>query len=411
MFFEKYKKLILAFVFILVIFILGFLIYALFFKPTLTEQPLPGNSGGEDQNATTSGSLPSSGQVNQINKIQIPSKLPGGQRSDATAEQEREASRISELTSKESLGATMNINGLMQFYDKEDGKFYQIDKNGNISPLSDKAFYSVEKITWSPNKNKAILEYPDGANIIYDFSSNKQISMPSHWKDFDFSPDGDNVVMKSIGTDPNNRWLAIVNEDGSQAQKIESLGEKDETVYPSWSPNGQTIAMYTEGIDFNRQEVYFVGLHNENFKSLTVEGRGFQQKWSPDGNKLLYSVYSSTSAFKPSLWIANAKGDAIGSGRDELNIETWAEKCTFADATNAYCAIPKDLPDNAGLFPELANNTEDVLYHINTDTGSKKLIYSPAGSYNMSNIIISDDNSYIYFTDAQTKKLYKVKIK
>ncbi|MEK7097530.1 MAG: hypothetical protein AAB906_01645, partial [Patescibacteria group bacterium] len=214
-------------------------------------------------------------------------------------------------------------------------------------------------------------------NIIYDFSSDKQISLPSHWKDFGFSPDGKNIVTKSIGTDPNNRWLAIVNEDGTKAQKIESLGEKDETVYTSWSPNNQTIAMYTEGIDFNRQEVFFVGLHNENFKSLTVEGRGFQQQWTPDGNRLLYSVYSSASSFKPSLWIANAKGDSIGSGRTNLNIETWAEKCVFADAANAYCAIPKDLPENAGLFPELAENTEDLLYHIDVNTGAKKLIYSP----------------------------------
>lgn len=410
MFFERYKKIFLILAFILVVFILGFLMYSLFFKSSQTNQPGPGNNNEEEQATTTPGNLPSSGKLNQINKIQIPSKLPG-QKTDTNSEQEQVGSQINELAGTESLGATISADGWMKYYNKEDGKFYQIDKNGNVSLLSDKTFYSVEKITWSPNKNKAILEYPDGANIIYDFSANKQVSMPSHWKDFDFSPDGNSIVMKSIGNDPGNRWLAIVNEDGSQAQKIESLGEKDETVYSSWSPNGQTIAMYTEGIDFNRQEVFFVGLHNENFKSMTVEGRGFQQKWSPDGNKLLYSVYSSTNAFKPNLWIANAKGDFIGTGRNNLNIETWAEKCTFADAVNIYCAIPKDLPENAGLFPELAQNTEDVLYHIDMNTGAKKIIYSPDESYNMSNIIISEDNKYAYFTDAQTKKIYKVKIK
>ena len=409
MFFEKYKKIIFIFGFMLAIFVLGFFIYSLFFKPALQNQPAPGENAGT-QTGTSSANLPQSGKLDQVNNIKTPSKLPGGQGTRADSGQTQMESRISELTDKESLGAAINQNGLLQYYNKDDGKFYLIDRNGNISPLSDKVFHSVENITWSPNKNKAILEYPDGANIIYDFSSDKQISLPSHWKDFGFSPDGKNIVTKSIGTDPNNRWLAIVNEDGTKAQKIESLGEKDETVYTSWSPNNQTIAMYTEGIDFNRQEVFFVGLHNENFKSLTVEGRGFQQQWTPDGNRLLYSVYSSASSFKPSLWIANAKSDSIGSGRTNLNIETWAEKCVFADAANAYCAIPKDLPENAGLFPELAENTEDLLYHIDVNTGAKKLIYSPEENYNMSDVIVSNDGGYIYFTDAKTKKLYKVKI-
>jgi len=99
--------------------------------------------------------------------------------------------------------------------------------------------------------------------------------------------------MKSIGLDTDNRWLAIANDDGSNVRAIEPLGEKDDTVYPSWSPNKQMIAMYTEGKDFTSQNVYFVGLNNENFKSTLVEGRGFQPKWSTSGNQLLYSVYSS----------------------------------------------------------------------------------------------------------------------
>ena len=317
-----------------------------------------------------------------------------------------------ELNQEPSLYATLSDNGTgLQYYNKKDGKFYKIGNDGKIIALSDKIFHQVESAVWSPDKNKAILEYPDGANILYDFNNNKQTTLPAHWKDFNFSSNSQQIVMKSMGLDPDNRWLAISNADGSKTRRIEALGDKDSTVYPSWSPNSQSIAMYTEGIDFDRQEVFFVGLNKENFKSMVIEGRGFRSKWSPKGDKLLYSVYSSKNNLKPMLWIADAQGERIGSGRKSFGVETWADKCAFADDTNIYCAVPEKLEEGAGLFPEMALHTKDNLYKINTKTKLKKLVAVPDGSYNMSNIIISDNGKHLYFTDAVTGRLNKIDLK
>ncbi len=317
-----------------------------------------------------------------------------------------------ELNQEPSLYATLSGDGSgLQYYNKNDGKFYKVGNGGKIIALSDKIFHQVESAVWSPDKNKAILEYPDGANILYDFNSSEQITLPAHWKDFNFSSSGQQIVMKSMGLDPDNRWLAISNADGSKARRIEALGDKDSTVYPSWSPNSQSIAMYTEGIDFNRQEVFFVGLNKENFKSMVIEGRGFQSKWSPKGDTLLYSVYSSDNNMKPKLWIAGAQGESIGSGRKSFGVETWADKCAFADDVNIYCAVPEKLEEGAGLFPEMALHTKDNLYKINTTTKQKKLVAVPDKSYNMSNIIISDNGKYLYFTDAVSGRLHKIDLK
>ena len=171
------------------------------------------------------------------------------------------------------------------------------------------------------------------------------------------------------------------------------------------------VAMYTKGVDFNRQEVYFIGLNDENFKSTIIEGRGFQPEWSPKGDQLVYSVYSSDNDMKPQLWIVDAQGDNIGNDRRRLNIETWAEKCTFAGQSKMYCAVPDSLPEGAGLFPELAKSTKDNLYQIDINTGLKKLVAVPDGSYNMSNIIVSDSGDNLFFTDNNTQKLYKIKLK
>jgi WD40 repeat protein len=413
MFFEKYKKIIFLLAFAIIVLILGYSLYALFFKSPAEII----NNNQEISTTTKTGGLPiaETGAPEKYKPQSQNGLIPDSTTNNRQEEGPGDVARggktqTSELTADAVAGITSS-GFSAQYYNKTDEKFYKLDDDGKITALSDKVFHSVEKITWSPDKNKAILEYPDGANIIYDFSTNKQITLPAHWKDFSFSPDGKNIVLKSMGTDPDNRWLAIINEDGTKAKKIESLGEKDSTIYPSWSPNNQTVAMYTEGIDFDRQEVFFIGLNGENFKSMVVEGRNLKHKWSPGGDKLLYSVYSAKNDMKPMLWLDNAKGDYIGSGRKNLNIETWADKCVFADNINIYCAVPNNLEEGAGLFPELAENTSDKLYLINSQTGLKKLIAVPDENHNIANPNISKDGRYLYFTDKNTEKLYKINLK
>ncbi|MFH0955999.1 MAG: hypothetical protein V1801_02190, partial [Candidatus Falkowbacteria bacterium] len=330
-FLQKYKKIFIAIGFILIVFTLGYLLYFMFFKssvpPAITEPTATSTQGGLPIAKPGTGQITPSGQPI--------GGLPAGQAGlpGETTQPASQSSAIAlggltqttELNQAPSLAATLSANGAdLQYYNKQDGKFYHLTKDGQISLLSNTVFHEVEKITWSPDKNKAIIEYPDQAKIIYDFKNKKQISLPKHWKDFNFSPDGSKIVLKSLANDADNRWLAIINNDGTSAQRVAALGDKDDTVYPSWSPNNQTVAMYTEGISYDQQKVYFVGLNNENFKALTIEGRGFEPKWAPKGDRLLYSVYSSSSDLKPELWITNAQGENIGTGRNKLDIQTWA---------------------------------------------------------------------------------------
>ena len=407
----KYKKVFLAIGFVIIIVILGYLLYWAFFKPisppaisqppaTTTPQGLPLAPTGKGQVVGPSQPAGLPAEIGEIKKVTPSEVAQGG------------LTQTKQLNQLPTLAATLSADGSdLQFYNQNDGKFYRLTKDGKTSELSNKIFHQVEKIVWSPNKEQAILEYPDGSNIVYNFTSQQQITLPSHWKDFAYAADGSKLVLKSLGLDPDNRWLAITNNDGSQAQRLEALGEKDETVYPAWSPNNQVVAMYTESLDFDRQEVFFVGLYHENFKSTIIEGRGFQPKWSPTGEQLLYSVYSSKNDLKPMLWLVNAQGEAIGSGRRSLNIETWADKCAFASQTELYCAVPEKLEAGAGLFPEMAKATKDNLYKIDLQTGLKKLIASPAGSYNMSDLIISQNGYYLYFTDKNTQTLQQIKLK
>ena len=408
------KKILIIVGFISLIISLGFLLYITFFSQmidTPINTPIATSSSGVgglpiaddgSQNIISSNedSYTQKNQNNNTQKLIASDVARGG------------LTKTTQLNKTRSSDVVLSSNGKnIQYYNNDDGKFYYIDSNGKIDSMSDKVFHNVEKTTWSSDGNQAILEYPDGSNIVYSFDTGKQVTLPKHWEDFEFSSNGNKIAMKSIGLDPSNRYLAIANSDGSKTKIIDKIGNNADDVYPSWSPNDQVVALFTEGIDFNRQEVFFIGQNGENFKSTVIEGRGFQPQWSPSGEKLLYSVYSSDNEMKPSLWLVNSQGEQIGSERKSLRIETWAEKCNFHSASEIYCAVPNKLEEGAGLFPELAKNTTDKLYRIDVNTGAKKLIAIPENDYNVSNIIISDDGKYLYFTDEKTSRIHKINLK
>jgi hypothetical protein len=412
-FFNRYKKFFLITGFLIIIIVVAYLIIHFFFAPSaapITISPkasssingLPVAGPGDTNNISNpdeNNNLPNQNNGNNISEGNKVDSLALGGLTNAKT-----------LTNSPTLNPTLNSSGGIQYYNPNDNRFYTVDKDGNIKSLSDKVFHDVQNVVWAPDKNQAILEYPDGNKTLYNFQTQRQVTLPSHWEDFSFSPDSEEITSKSLGLDSENRWLITSNADGSQTKGIESMGVNADTVYPSWSPNNQIIALYTQDVDFNRQEVFFVGLNGENFKSTIVEGRGFQSEWSKTGDRLLYSVYSTATSLNPRLWIVDAQGDTISHNRQDLSLATWAEKCTFSSNDKVYCAVPETLPQGAGLFPELADQTKDNLYEIDLKTGTKKLIAIPNGAYNISQVMVPDDEKNLYFTDKTSQQIYTIQL-
>jgi len=299
--------------------------------------------------------------------------------------------------------------GGSKYYNVIDGKFYRINEHGDIEALSDNTFYNVSNVTWSPAREEAIVEYPDGANIYYNFDTETQVTLPSHWQDFSFDKTGNDIAAKSIGFSEENRWLIVSDPQGNNVTPIESLGQNADKVIVDWSPRGDVIALSRTGeaISADRQEILLLGQHGENFKSLVVEGRGLETQWSPTGDTLLHSVYSARNGYIPELWIVGASGDTIGAGRKLLGVNTWADKCTFADSRYVYCGVPKTIETGTGFVPELADKTPDNIVRIDTQTGLKQPIETD-GVHTVNDIFVSENGNTLYFTDKTQSGLFSV---
>ena len=402
------NKIIFAIIFIIGSTLLGYLLYRVFFyTPPTTPPTLQDVTSDSNQFPGIGGAGDRSGNI-----VTPPDQLPitqdtatGGTQgtSDITAP------IIKEITSSAVSNVTTKSGVSPKFYSEQDGKFYKLNAAGEVQPLSDKVFFNVQNVTWSPTQNETIIEYPDGANIYYNFDTKEQVTLPKHWESFSFDPSGQKIASKSMSLSPENRWLVSADPKGGSIELIEALGTNANEVIVDWSPNKQVVALSTTGqaLGSGRQEVLFIGQNGENFPSTVVEGRGLKTQWSKNGSNLLYSVHSSRSDFKPELWIVSGDPNSIGSGRKFLQINTWADKCAFADDRFVFCGVPTSLDKGVGFAPSLADGIPDELYKIDSATGLKSKIPFPDNNV-IDSIFLSDDQHTLYFTDKNQPGLFEI---
>jgi hypothetical protein len=395
---------------------IGLVLYTVFFAEEKTDETPGAITPTEEQ---TGGALvPSKEGV--PGAAVVPGTTEGGVLPQASAIAVGGLTQITALTTGPVQNTTLSANGKgVNFYNNEDGRFYSIDKDGNIVKLSSQTFPDVKTVAWNGSSEKAVLTFPDESKIVYDFQNQTQVTLPKHWDDVNFSPTSNQLIAKSLALDPNNRWLVVSSDNGSNVVPIEALGNNANKVDISWSPNDQVVAFadtasLTGGettSSFDSKIIYPVGKNQENFKGLLVEGFGFKPSWSPSGKTILYSVYSDYSQGKPLLWLVDGTSSTMGDHRRSMGLNTWVEKCTWSTDTTIYCAVPQNLPENAGLQPTLYADLPDVLYKVDLANNLTTAIAIPATDTTMKNLSVSKDESALYYTDAVTGQLQLIKLK
>jgi hypothetical protein len=180
-FFSRYKKIFLLLAFLAATLLLCLAIYFMFFRQALLLTPSPGE---EAETEEETGKLPTAETGGEKNVEEeaagetLPTEVIASEKADGGL------TKTTAISTSPIIGLSLSTDGEgLRYYDDYDGKFYYLNKDGEPELLSDEIFYNVEEVSWSSTKNKAILEYPDGSNILYDFETDKQTTLPKHWED------------------------------------------------------------------------------------------------------------------------------------------------------------------------------------------------------------------------------------
>jgi hypothetical protein len=414
------KKALWIVLFVIVVLGAGYGLYYSFFRAAFVPEVTPTTNV-----PTTGEGLPSAGAGQAGTGVTPTTPLPGGQPAAVGAVTPTPTvpaidtvarggvTVTTPVVAAPTAGAAVSANGSLNFYNRNDGKVYRVAADGTTQSLSNKVFNNVDKVAFDPSGERAIMTYPDGAKTVFDFTTNTQVTMPKHWEDLTWSAGGDKIIAKSLGLDAESRFLVVSSPDGQSAKAIQELGDNADKVTVAWSPNNQVVAFSATGEPCGLEcgELFLIGQNKENFKTLKVPGVGFIPKWTPQGNQLMFSVANAASDWKPQLWLVDADGNNIGKNRRSINVNTWADKCTFSDDSTALCAVPRELPRGAGLNRAVAADEPDDLYSINLDSGSFSRIALPEGRHTITNLSTTPDGKKLYFNDANSSFLYSVNLK
>lgn len=325
------------------------------------------------------------------------------------------ATRVAAVTENRADFSSMTNSGKFNYYDWRDEKFYTLSSTGKPYALSDEIFRNVDNVAWSNSGDSAILEFPDGSNIYYNFNTGQRATLPKEAQEFTFSPDDKQLAYEYIGEAEDDRWIITSSPDGQGQELIQALGRESRNVKVDWSPNNQVVATFREPTSSAGEEVFFIGFNNENFLSLQTNGIGFEHSWSPTGKQVLYSVYNESTNYNPVLYIAGAEGDNIGLGNRSLKIQTWPDKCVFESEDYVYCAVPQYLDQGSGIFREQVEAVADTIYKIDLINNSSAPIAFPQtdsrASFTIENMMISDDGTELYFTDRLSGQIHRMKLR
>ena len=398
------KRILLGILLLAAVIGIGYAIYFFFFAPSApATTPTNANANNPSGNLPAAGAagnrpvVPENGNAN----AGLPSASPVA-RGGLTI--------VSTLVSGQTIGATLGTDGQsVNYYDPVTGKFFTVLPDGTKRELSSQIFPDVQNVTWSADAKTAVIEFPDGSKITFNFDTQKQTTLPKTWSDFSFSQGGD-LTTKNLSDNSAENWLVVSKTDGSDPQAVEPMGDNSDKVIVKQSPNGQVAAFSLTGpiTDVGSRTILLIGKNGENLPGITVKGENFDPLWSPNGALLLYSTAATDDDYKPRLYIVDGTGQTPGGDKITTNLFTMADKCVFADEKTIYCAVPDALPEGSGLDPEILNNTPDSIYSINAATGAVTFVGRPENDMTVSKLQISKDGANLYLLDATTGFIKKM---
>lgn len=294
----------------------------------------------------------------------------------------------------------------VRFYRKDGGDLLQSDLNGeNQGKISNLTIVGLVEALWNPAGDRAAVFYLDVEHIksFLHIGTTSTAALPQDLQGFSWSPDGKSLIFLQRQNDRLN--LVVADSLGRGARTIFSTPILDlqiqrvstDKIYMQTAPSG-----LAEGFAFlfSRSSGAFSRILGPLFGLTTLV--------SPDGSKILVASTDTTGRD-----LRLSVTDSAGKVLFNVTPPTLPQKCRWTSNQKAYCAIPRDslagfvLPDEY-LRGEL--NTSDRIVRIDLENKKIEEVFNQE-DLDVSDLVVTKDESHLLFVDRKNGNLWSLKIR
>lgn len=321
---------------------------------------------------------------------------------------------ISVISDEAVLAPTLVKNeSAIKYYAKNSGRVYQIDFNGNNErTFSDKELTGINKVLWSPDKNKVITKFINADKIsfsYYNYNELKNTPLKNTLTEIAWHSSSKRIFYTYFDPTTKKRSLNISDPEGTNWTKLTDINFPEARI--AEVPQSSLVSFWNKPDAFFETTLKSMPLVGGEEKTILKNIFGADYLWSNNGNSVLVSHSNIKGGTKIQLALVNSNG---GEFRN-LNLPTFVSKCVWlGDNKTIYCALPGEIPASAIMpndYDQEKVHTADTFWKINTVTGEKSRIVDLkeiTNSYDATNLFLNTDESILFFINRTDGKLYRI---
>lgn len=323
--------------------------------------------------------------------------------------------KIANILNEELLGAVGSEDGFLYYYSLDDQALKKASLEGkNKTILINNLPGIATRVLFTESRDQALLLLKQSSGGTLWHLANLETKSLTPLK-----PEMGRLAWDNLGqkiyyqyTDPvtGSRSLNIANPDGSNWKKLTDLGADD--FFLTAVPKSSLVSFWSRPEAVSLAPFETISATGEGRQVLFSGAFGGDYSWSPNGDRLIISGSDTSEGTGFSLRVMGEKGTA-----QNLSLPTLISKTAWSkNGRIVYYALPGALPENTLLPDDYFTkplNTKDTFWKVDVTTGKKtRLIELKAStrSFDSSDLFLSDDEAFLFFTDRVDKRLYRIEL-